>query len=103
MRAWILAALALGVVSAACTHERAARADCRGPADCRPPLALTTLDGNALGDDALRGQALLVNFWATWCTPCIKELPGLQAVYERHRAQGFTIIGMVTGDEATDV
>src|SRR5262245_45980487 len=97
----ILVALFLAALPA-CT-QRAAHADCLGSGnDCRPPLSLTTLDGAALGDEALRGQVTLVNFWATWCAPCAKEIPALQAVYERHRAQGFTVIGMVTGDEATD-
>ena len=43
-----------------------------------------------------------MNFWATWCGPCKKELPALQAVYDRHKGEGFTILGFVTGDHATD-
>ncbi len=89
---------------AACTSVTpAARADCTGVEDCRPSLKLQTLDGAPLGDEALRGKVVLVNFWATWCAPCARELPALQSVYSRHQGQGFEIVGVVTGDEATDV
>jgi thiol-disulfide isomerase/thioredoxin len=87
---------------AGCTHERQARADCVGPADCRPPFAAQALDGSQLGEEAVSGKVLLVNFWATWCAPCQRELPALQAVYSRHKLDGFTILGVVTGDGAPD-
>jgi len=103
VRLFLALAFALAALPFAACTQRAAHADCLGGSDCRPPLALTTLDGTRLGDDTLHGHAMLVNFWATWCAPCAKEIPGLQAVYERHRAQGFTIIGMLAGDESTDV
>jgi thiol-disulfide isomerase/thioredoxin len=89
--------------SAACTVSvPAAHADCVGKTDCRPPLALTTLDGASLGTDALQGKVVLVNFWATWCAPCEREIPALQAVYERHSGDGFTILGMIAGDQSSD-
>jgi thiol-disulfide isomerase/thioredoxin len=87
---------------AGCTREPSARADCNGPSDCRPPLTATTLDGLRVGDEALAGKVVLVNFWATWCAPCKKELPALQAVYARHQGEGFTILGVVTGDGSAD-
>ena len=97
-------ALLLVVLVAACTSVTpSARADCTGVDDCRPSLRLHTLDGAPLGDEALRGKVVLVNFWATWCAPCERELPALQSVYSRHQGQGFEIVGVVTGDGATDV
>jgi thiol-disulfide isomerase/thioredoxin len=87
---------------AGCTHERQARADCTGPNDCRPPFAATALDGQALGDEAVMGKVVLVNFWATWCAPCARELPALQSVYARHQPDGFTVLGVVTGDATPD-
>ncbi len=95
-------ALLLLLLFGGCTHERQARADCAGATDCRPPFAATTLDGTPLGDEALMGKVVLVNFWATWCAPCQRELPALQAVYSRHQPEGFVILGVVTGDGAPD-
>lgn len=61
-----------------------------------PAFQLTTLDGTAVSSDSLRGQVVLVNFWATWCPPCRVEMPGFQNVYDRKRAAGFTIVGVST-------
>jgi len=90
------------LVLSGCTHEPSAHADCTGVSDCRPPLTLKTLAGPPLGEDLLGGKVVLVNFWATWCAPCARELPALQAVYGRHKDDGFTIVGIVSGDRATD-
>jgi len=46
---------------------------------------------------------LLVNHWATWCPPCKAEMPTLQAYYEKHGDQGFTIIAIDAGEPATEV
>ena len=62
-----------------------------------PAFALTTLDGTTVSSESLRGQVVLVNFWATWCPPCRVEMPGFQRVYDARHAQGFTILGIATG------
>ena len=59
-----------------------------------PDVTFTTLDGTRIGTADLRGQVVLVNFWATWCPPCRVEMPGFQDVYDSRRARGFTIIGV---------
>ena len=61
-----------------------------------PPLRVESLEGETLDLEQLRGQVVLVNFWATWCAPCRVEMPGFQDVWERHRSDGFKLIGLST-------
>lgn len=61
-----------------------------------PDFELRTLDGESVSLSGLRGEVVLVNFWATWCPPCRAEMPGFQRVYEARRDRGFTIIGLST-------
>jgi len=68
-----------------------------------PELNLNDIDGNPVALSKTAGQVVLVNIWAFWCPPCRDELPELQAYYEAHRQQGFTIIGIESGDEKVDV
>lgn len=58
------------------------------------------LDGQALRMEALRGRPLLLNFWATWCPPCIQELPLLNAFYGEHRAKGWQVLGLAIDQPA---
>jgi len=68
-----------------------------------PTISLTGLDeaGHALHD--YRGQVVLVNLWATWCPPCQAEMPLLQQYYEKHEAEGFTVIAIEDGEPESDV
>ena len=61
----------------------------------RAPLELsfTAVDGRAVDLAALRGKVVLVDFWATWCVPCMEEMPAVKAVYEKYHAAGLEIIG----------
>jgi thiol-disulfide isomerase/thioredoxin len=68
-----------------------------------PELNLNDIDGNPVALSKTAGQVVLVNNWAFWCPPCREELPELQAYYQAHRQQGFTIIGIESGDEKVDV
>ena len=59
-----------------------------------PALALTDLDGRPWRLAALRGHPVLLNFWATWCEPCRREMPSLQALAARERATGLAVVSV---------
>jgi thiol-disulfide isomerase/thioredoxin len=66
-----------------------------------PALSVPRLDGGGLDLAALRGKVVIINFWATWCSPCRAEMPQLDAFYRRYRARGLELLG-VSVDEAQD-
>ena len=51
-------------------------------------------NGGSIAMAAFRGQPLLLNFWATWCPPCVEELPMLDAFHQQFRAQGWQVLGL---------
>jgi thiol-disulfide isomerase/thioredoxin len=67
-----------------------------------PALVVTQLDGRVFDLKALRGRVVIVNFWATWCSPCRAEMPRLAAFYRRYHAQGVELLGLSV-DEASDL
>ena len=66
----------------------------RSGGNARPSYRVATLAGDTLGSESLRGQVVLVNFWATWCGPCRVEMPLLERMYVRHRDRGFVLLGL---------
>ncbi len=68
-----------------------------------PELALTDLAGNPVSLADWPGQVVLVNNWATWCPPCKAEMPALEAYYQDHHEQGFTIVAIESGSPLADV
>jgi peroxiredoxin len=67
-----------------------------------PLFTLATLDGDSISLRDLRGQVVLVNFWASWCPPCRVEMPGFERIYRDRAPDGFTIVGIVTDVHARD-
>ncbi|MGA9268213.1 MAG: TlpA disulfide reductase family protein [Rhodomicrobium sp.] len=58
-----------------------------------PALTVTTSDGRDF-DLAMGGKVVLVTFWATWCGPCLEEMPALEKYYLEHKADGFEVIAL---------
>ena len=57
-------------------------------------MSFDTPDGQPQPMSKFRGKPLLLNFWATWCPPCVEELPLLDAFYQQHQAQGWQVLGL---------
>jgi peroxiredoxin len=70
-----------------------------GPGEPAPAFTVTTLEGEQVSLESLRGQVVLLNFWATWCAPCRIEMPGFQRVYRDKKDQGFEIVALSTDHE----
>lgn len=91
-------ALLLAAQSGLClcgTHaaEGAALRRWEGPSDA-PPIDLLRPDGSPLSLRDLRGKVVLVNFWASWCEPCLAEMPSLQRLCHQLGAERFEVLGV---------
>ena len=62
--------------------------------DAMPAFSLADLDGKATTLDRWRGKSLMINFWATWCAPCRREIPLLQALHSENGGDSFDIVGI---------
>lgn len=117
----LLAALVLGLALTSCAPAAPAVEATEAPATEAPateaPVAataepsdeggmsftLTTLTGETIDDSIISNNKLtMVNYWATWCGPCVGEIPDLQKINEEYADKGFSIIGVLIGDDDYD-
>ncbi len=64
-----------------------------------PDFTVQTLDGSTIALHDLRGHVVVLNFWATWCSPCKAEMPTLQRVYQDTHAQGVEIVAVTVEND----
>lgn len=89
-----------GIGTAWWTSRSAAPANAGGDAgidaasDALWRLSFDTPDGKTLAMNTLRGKPLLLNFWATWCPPCIEELPLLDRFYQDNKGKNWQVLGL---------
>jgi len=69
-----------------------------------PPFVAATLDGTArtrtIAD--YEGEVVLINLWATWCGPCVIEMPSIQRLYDRYRDAGFKVVAVAVDDPGNE-
>ena len=72
------------------------------PGDVAPAFVAPVLSGGELSLKEQRGRVVLLDFWATWCPPCVAAMPTLQRLHDEHRAAGLEIVGVNIEREAVD-
>jgi peroxiredoxin len=93
-RALGAAALLAVAVVAGCARDAGL-----GSGDLVPDFVLPRLDGSVQKLSNYRGKVVLVNLWATWCPPCIEELPLLNRIQETYGPRGLVVLGLAGDDE----
>jgi thiol-disulfide isomerase/thioredoxin len=95
----LLALLAACSGGGGATPDPGAASDGLAPIRPAPDFALETLDGDTLTmADFAQHEAVLMNFWASWCFPCRTEMPELIAVHEAYKDQGLGVLGVTVND-----
>lgn len=69
---------------------------------CLPDVSYVDTTGRAYTKKDLAGKVVVINFWATWCKPCLKEIPDFSRAYDRFKDKGVVVLGILTSDNPDD-
>lgn len=99
--ALVLCSAALAAAAPPASSIRVESAGRRSVASALPPLQLEDLDGRKVSLAALRGKVVLLNFWASWCHPCVAELPMLARLATKYADKGVVVVAASLDDESS--
>ena len=92
----------LAIQLASCSTKTAQAACTGGGDECLPDVSYIDTTGVAHTMETLRGKVVIVNFWATWCGPCKKEIPDLSKLYLKYKDKGLVMLGVLANDNPSD-
>lgn len=84
-----LALLLVALATAACSGPKS------GPLGAAPAFDLPAAGGGRISLASLQGKVVVLDFWATWCTPCLVEIPDYREFWHKNRARGVELVGVV--------
>ena len=100
LRQWVLYLSLAAFGFAGCKQHSASRPQTKEPVipageigSHLPDFSVKDLQGREISSADLRGKVVLIDFWATWCQPCKKEVPGYQKLADRYGSRGFVVVG----------
>lgn len=107
---WIIALVAIGLIGLASAfffldgqEEQTGVLKPLSVGDLVPPeLGMETISGEERTFQEFRGQVVLINYWASWCAPCIREMPSIFGIYAKLRERGFAVIAVNMDENALE-
>lgn len=73
------------------------------PGENAPSFSLKDLSGNTVSLESFKGKVVLLNFWATWCAPCVVEMPSLAHLHDKLKDRGFSVVSIAMQDNPESV
>lgn len=103
-RCLLFLALAFGLICLGCEDAPSSLTYTAPPAIGSTAPSFTQMDtaGNPVSLEQFRGKVVLLDFWATWCAPCVRELPNMKALWQQYRNKNFQIVSVSLDFNLTD-
>jgi len=95
--------LSAGLAITGCSSNSAPSTQGTGVGNLAPDFQLDNLEGESVSLSDFRGKPVMLNFWATWCRPCVSEMPDIQSVYEEQSAEGLVLLPVNMGGTSSQV